>query len=183
MKYLKSYESFELIVEKTLPEISPDKLIPDSSIQNQLKTNKEIISKFPLMYNFNGLKKQIELPKELSNPNNKNFLSDISDYLSSKGITPYLNVNTDNLGNPESISTGLSYTVPNTPININLQNGYYGADFDFDKFGLSIGYQPGSKEDIVGGYSDKATVPQSKIPASFTPNNKFEFKFRIPIGK
>ena len=97
------------------------------------------------------------------------------------GITPYLNVNTDDLGNAESLSSGVTFTIPNTPVNINLQNGYLGADFDFGKFGLGLSYQPGNKEDIVGGWSSKTDV--SKSIKNFNPNTKFGATLIIPIGQ
>lgn len=172
MKHLKNFNLFELVTEqkKELKPIMPE-LLKISAGYNQkilTDTNKNILLKLKA--------EGYELPEGYVNPSNPNFLSRISAWLENKGITPYLNINTNDRGNDESVSMGVSWTIPKTDISVNIQNGYFGVDIPLPKgINLGLGYQPGAKEDIVGGWKNKVggdMIANSKIGATLT----------IPIG-
>jgi len=168
MKHLNSYRLFEQ--KKTFPKIKSDVLMPLNNYNKQIlqQTNQTILKKLK--------ESDYQLPEGYANHNNPNFLSRVSAWFETKGITPYLNINTGDTGRDESVSMGVSWTIPKTDISVNLQNGYFGLDIPLPKgINLGLGYQPGEKEDIVGGY-------KNKVGGSMISNSKFGVTLTIPIG-
>jgi len=78
------------------------------------------------------------------------------------------------LGQNQSISGGVSISIPKTNLNLNLMNGYFGVDIPIKDSILSLGYQSGIPS---GGYKSAATTN------NFTSNSKFGFNVQIPIGR
>ena len=149
--------------QKTLPPIQSNKLVPtDNSIM--VFNNKKIDT---FLKNNN-----INLNLDTTNPT---YLSKVSDYFVSKGFEPYLSINTNDIGQNQSISAGLTFSVPKTNISFNLQNGYFGADLPFIKnSNLSIGYTP---QGTGGGFRN------SEMDSQFKGNSKYSVSITIPIGK
>ena len=141
------------------------KLIPSASNQAMIDSNKKILSQIT----------NTEIKNSLPVPEDKLFLSKLLNKLSEKGVTPFLNVNTNNLGQNQSVSGGVSITIPKTNLNLNLMNGYFGVDIPIKDSLVSLGYQSGVAQG--GGY--KSTTATS----NFTPNSKFGVNIQIPIGK
>jgi hypothetical protein len=149
--------------QKTLPPIQSNKLVPTNN-SIMVFNNKKIDS---FLKNNN-----INLNLDTTNPT---YLSKVSDYFVSKGFEPYLSINTNDIGQNQSISAGLTFSVPKTNISFNLQNGYFGADLPFIKnSNLSIGYTPQGKG--VG-------FRNSEMDSQFKGNSKYSVSITIPIGK
>ena len=149
--------------QKTLPPIQSNKLVPTNN-SIMVFNNKKIDS---FLKNNN-----INLNLDTTNPT---YLSKVSDYFVSKGFEPYLSINTNDIGQNQSISAGLTFSVPKTNISFNLQNGYFGADLPFIKnSNLSIGYTP---QGTGGGFRN------SEMDSQFKGNSKYSVSITIPIGK
>ena len=149
--------------QQTLPPVSPTKLVPPNN-SIMLANNKKIDDVLK--------KNNVNLNLDTNNPN---YLSKVSDYFVSKGFQPYLSLNTNDMGQNQSVSAGLTFSVPKTNISFNLQNGYFGADIPFIKnTNLSLGYTP---QGSGGGYKNSAMDTQ------FKANSKYAVSLTIPIGK
>jgi hypothetical protein len=165
MKHIKLFESFSSIQEKTqVAPIDLTALVPATPNQAMIASNKKILSQIT----------NPEIKNSLPVPEDKLFLTTLLDKLSEKGITPFLNVNTNTLGQNQSVSGGVSISIPKTNLNLNLMNGYFGVDIPIKNSLLSLGYQSGIPS---GGYKPTATANNS------TPNSKIGFNIQIPIGK
>jgi hypothetical protein len=115
---------------------------------------------------------KINLNFDITDPT---YLSKVSDYFVTKGFEPYLSINTNDIGQNQSISAGLTFSVPKTNISFNLQNGYFGADLPFIKnSNLSLGYTP---QGTGGGFRN------SEMDSQFKGNSKYSVSITIPIGK
>jgi hypothetical protein len=149
--------------QKTLPPIQSNKLVPTNN--SIMVFNNKKIDTFLKNNNIN-------LNLDTTNPT---YLSKVSDYFVSKGFEPYLSINTNDIGQNQSISAGLTFSVPKTNISFNLQNGYFGADLPFIKnSNLSIGYTP---QGTGGGFRN------SEMDSQFKGNSKYSVSITIPIGK
>lgn len=149
--------------QQKLPPISSDNLVPPNN-SIMLSNNKQIDDVLKT--------NNINLNFDTDNPT---YLSKVSDYFLSIGFQPYLSLNTNNIGQNQSVSPGLTFTVPNTNISFNLQNGYFGADIPFIKnTNLSMGYSP---QGSSGGYRN------SEMDSQFKGNAKYSLSLTIPIGK
>jgi hypothetical protein len=149
--------------QQTLPPIKPISLVPPNN-SIMLRDNKKIDDVLKT--------NDINLKLDASDPS---YLSKVSDYFLSKGFQPYLSINTNDIGQNQSVSAGMTFTVPNTDISFNLQNGYFGADIPFIKnTNLSMGYSTGSQS---GGYRN------SEMDSQFKGNAKYSLSLTIPIGK
>jgi len=144
--------------------ISLMKLVPSSLNQAMIDSNKKILLQIT----------DTEIKNSPPVPEDKLFLLKLLNKFSEKGITPFLNVNTNDLGQNQSISGGVSISIPKTNLNLNLMNGYFGVDIPIKDSILSLGYQSGIPS---GGYKSAATTN------NFTPNSKFGFNVQIPIGR
>jgi hypothetical protein len=140
------------------------KLVPSTPNQAMIDSNKKILSQIT----------DTEIKNSLPVPEDKLFLFKLLNKLSEKGVTPFLNVNTNDLGQNQSVSGGVSISIPKTNLNLNLMNGYFGVDIPIKDSILSLGYQSGIPS---GGYKSAATTN------NFTPNSKFGFNVQIPIGR
>lgn len=169
MKHLKSFLVFEQ--KKNFSPVDPNVLKPLDNYNKQIlkQTNQTILEKLK--------ESDYQLPEGYVDPNNPNFLSRVSAWLENKGITPYLSIDTGDTGRDESVSVGVNWNIPETDISVNIQNGYFGLDIPLPKgINLGLGYQPGNKEDIVGGY-------KNKVGGEMIANSKFGVTLTIPIGK
>jgi hypothetical protein len=162
--------------KKLLPAISHMKLqnIPPST--STVKTNQNILTQLQ--------NKQIVAdPRQLNfDVNDKNFLSKISQFIQSKGFTPYLNVNTDQLGNSQSVNAGVTFSVPKLGIDLSVERGYFGASKELPFLnGATItgSYTPGANGDYAGTGYKSTTNPNS----SYTLSNRFNVGLTIPIGR
>lgn len=148
--------------QKTLPPVSPIELIPKKN-DIMLANNKKIDDVLK--------KNKVDLNFDTNNPD---YLSKVSDYFISKGLQPYLSINTNDVGRNQSLSAGLTFSIPKTDISFNLQNGYFGADIPFIKnTNLSLGYTPNNSG---GGYKNSAD-------SDFKGNTKYSVSLTIPISK
>lgn len=81
------------------------------------------------------------------NPNQKDFLVDLSNRLLNAGIEPFLYTYVDE-EKPEQakVSGGLTYYIPNTDISVLYEPGVFGVGFG----NLSLSYEPDSKKTTAG---------------------------------
>jgi hypothetical protein len=159
----------------TLNPITPVTLTPgDDADMNKVKTTNQTILK-----NIQTNLPNLSLPQNLTTDiavSDKNFLSNVTSFMKNNGLEPYLNINTDNFGNPQSVSPGITFSIPKTNFSVSLENGYFGLSSPFIKnTQLQLSYQPGKLGDIQGGYKGSTT-------GSFTPNTKVGVTLTIPIG-
>ena len=149
--------------QNILPPIKSNTLVPPNN-SIMLSNNKKIDSVLK--------SNNINLNFDTNNPT---YLSKVSDYFVTKGFEPYLSINTSDIGQNNSISAGLTFSVPKTDISFNLQNGYFGADLPFIKgSNLSLGYTP---QGSGGGFRN------SEMDSQFKGNSKYSVSLTIPIGK
>jgi len=149
--------------QNILPPIKSNTLVPSNN-SIMLSNNKKIDSVLK--------SNNINLNFDTNHPT---YLSKVSDYFVTKGFEPYLSINTSDIGQNDSISAGLTFSVPKTNISFNLQNGYFGADLPFIKnSNLSLGYTP---QGSGGGFRN------SEMDSQFKGNSKYSVSLTIPIGK
>jgi hypothetical protein len=149
--------------QNILPPIKSNTLVPSNN-SIMLSNNKKIDSVLK--------SNNINLNFDTNHPT---YLSKVSDYFVTKGFEPYLSINTSDIGQNDSISAGLTFSVPKTNISFNLQNGYFGADLPFIKnSNLSLGYTP---QGSGGGFRN------SEMDSQFKGNSKYSVSITIPIGK
>ena len=149
--------------QNILPPIKSNTLVPSNN-SIMLSNNKKIDSVLK--------SNNINLNFDTNHPT---YLSKVSDYFVTKGFEPYLSINTSDIGQNNSISAGLTFSVPKTDISFNLQNGYFGADLPFIKgSNLSLGYTP---QGSGGGFRN------SEMDSQFKGNSKYSVSLTIPIGK
>lgn len=165
MKHLLTYKLFEATQEtKKLPPVKAGTLLPVKLTPAVIASNKDIAKMLA--------DKNVKIN---ANPNNSNFLPQVSQYFLDKGFEPYLSVNTDDQGGNQSLSPGVTFTVPNKDISFDIQPGYYGASLPFIKgTSLGVGYQPG--KEVSGGY-------RNSLGTQFKGNSKFMVSLTIPLTK
>ena len=165
MRHLLTYRLFEATQEtKTLPPVKTGTLLPPKLTPAVIASNKEIAK----MLADNNVKLN-------ANPNSSNFLPQVSKYFLDNGFEPYLSINTDDQGGNQSLSPGVTFTVPNRDISFDIQPGYYGTSLPFIKgTSLGVGYQPG--KEITGGYRDS-------LGSQFSGNAKYMVSLTIPLTR
>jgi hypothetical protein len=154
----------------------PKKIEPIShtELQNFTPNNDTVTS------NQNILNKLKSIPEIGSlNVNDKSFLSKVSEVLTNKGITPYINVNTDQFGNPQSVNPGISFYVPKLDIEMSLEPGYFGVtkELPFLKNAkLTMSSNPTFQNNT--GFKDNVNRN-----SSYQLGSKYGIGLSIPIGR
>jgi hypothetical protein len=155
---------------KELPPISLKKLQNFNPTNNTVITNKNILNKLRTIPEMGQLNLDV---------NDNGFLSKVSQILTNKGITPYLNVNTDQFGNAQSVNPGISFSVPKLGIDLNLESGYFGISKELpflNNSTLTASFTP--EPDESTGYKDNVNRG-----SSYQLNSKYNVGLKIPIGK
>jgi len=155
---------------KVLPPIS------HTTLQNVTPTNRTVFTNNNILNKLRAIPEMGQLDIDV---NDNGFLSKVSQFLNKKGITPYLNVNTDQFGNAQSINPGISFSVPKLGIDLNLESGYFGASKELpflNNATLTASFTP--EPDESTGYKDNANRG-----SSYQLNSKYNVGLKIPIGK
>ena len=165
MRHILTYALFEATQEKkTTPPVKIGALTPPKLTPKAIENNKSIAKTLA--------DKNIRIA---ANPSSQNFLPQVAQYFVDKGLEPYLSVNTDDKGANQSVSPGLTFTVPNKDISFSVQQGYFGVDLPFLK-GTSLGVEVQGGKQISGGYRDSAA-------GDFKGNAKYAVSLTIPLTK
>jgi hypothetical protein len=171
-RILEMYKTKKVFTEqiKELPPVSLTKLHNVNPTNDTVITNKNILNK---------LKTIPEMGQINLDVNDKGFLSKVSQILTDKGITPYLNINTDQFGNTRSVNPGISFSVPKLGIDLNLESGYFGVSKELpflNNSTLTASLTP--QADQSTGYKDNVNRG-----SSYQLNSKYNVGLKIPIGK
>jgi hypothetical protein len=173
-RILEMHKTKKVFTEETKTKELPP--ISHTTLQNVTPTNSTVVTNKNILNKLSTIPEVGQLNLDV---NDKGFLSKVSQILTNKGITPYLNVNTDQFGNPQSVNPGVTFSVPKLGIDLNLESGYFGVSKELpflNKATLSASFTPDSEDGT--GYKDNVNRN-----SSYQLGSKYSVGLKIPIGK